>query len=275
MSVDVSPDGQWLVFDLLGHVYRMPVGGGEATALTQNSGVAINAHPRISPDGSTIAFISDRRGQNNLWVMNADGSNPRPIFTENYVRAVTPVWTPDGQYIVVLRNQLPNAGQGGGGGIWMYHKDGGSGIELLPGSRQPASWPSLSRDGRYMYFQVSGQGANQAGYGGRADFLGGNYQVRRLDIRTGEVSAVSFGEQSQQLQTSSGGMGAPEVSPDGKSLAFVRRIPDGTTTWKGHAFGPRSALWLRNLETGHERLLMDPVEQDVFEGGKVLRTFPG
>ncbi|HEX4932799.1 MAG TPA: hypothetical protein VFV33_06425, partial [Gemmatimonadaceae bacterium] len=38
MSVDASPDGQWLVFDLLGHIYRMPVGGGEAVALTQNSG---------------------------------------------------------------------------------------------------------------------------------------------------------------------------------------------------------------------------------------------
>src|SRR5215204_121819 len=143
MSVDIAPDGAWVVFDLLGHIYRMPAAGGEATSLTQNSGVAINYHPRISPDGSLIAFISDRKGQNNLWVMNADGSNPRAIFTENYVRAVTPVWTPDGQYIVVQRNALPNAGQGGGGGIWMYHKDGGSGVELLPGSRQPASWPSL------------------------------------------------------------------------------------------------------------------------------------
>jgi Tol biopolymer transport system component/imidazolonepropionase-like amidohydrolase len=275
MSVDVSPDGQWVVFDLLGHIYRLPATGGEALALTQESGIAINAHPRISPDGSLIAFISDRRGQNNLWVMNADGSNPRPIFTENYVRAVTPAWTADGQYIVVQRQQLPNAGQPGSAGIWMYHKDGGSGIEILPGSRQPASWPSLSRDGRYVYFQVSNQGANQAGYGGRSDFLGGNYQVRRMDIRTGEVSAVSFGEQTQQVQTSSGGMAAPEVSPDGKSLAFVRRIPDGTISWKGHTFGPRSALWLRDLETGRERLLMDPVEQDIYEGGKVLRHFPG
>lgn len=277
MSVDVSPDGQWLVFDLLGHIYRIPVGGGEATALTQNSGIAINTHPRLSPDGRLIAFISDRRGQNNLWVMNADGSNPRPIFTENYVRAVTPAWTADGQFIVVTRNQLPQGGQpaAGGNGIWMYHKDGGSGVELLPNTRQPASWPSLSRDGRFLYFQVGGQGATQAGYGGRADFLGGSYQVRRLDIKTGDVSSVSFGEQSQQVQTSSGGMAAPEVSPDGRWLAFVRRIPDGTITWKGHTFGPRSALWLRNLETGHERLVMDPVEQDIYEGGKVLRHFPG
>jgi hypothetical protein len=66
MSADVSPDGSWIAFDLLGHIYRMPATGGEATVLTQNSGVALNFQPRISPDGRTIAFISDRRGQYNL-----------------------------------------------------------------------------------------------------------------------------------------------------------------------------------------------------------------
>src|SRR5512143_417409 len=73
MSADLSPDGTWIAFDLLGHIYRMPAAGGEATVLTQNSGVALNFQPRISPDGKTIAFITDRRGQYNLWVMNADG----------------------------------------------------------------------------------------------------------------------------------------------------------------------------------------------------------
>src|SRR5688500_17406272 len=68
MSVDIAPDGQWLAFDLLGHVYRMPISGGDATVLTQQSGIAINTHPRISPDGQLISFISDRKGQNNLWV---------------------------------------------------------------------------------------------------------------------------------------------------------------------------------------------------------------
>src|SRR5689334_11703519 len=82
MSADLSPDKSWIAFDLLGHIYKMPAAGGEATALTQSSGVALNFQPRISPDGKLIAFISDRRGQYNLWVMNADGSNPHAIFTE-------------------------------------------------------------------------------------------------------------------------------------------------------------------------------------------------
>src|SRR5690606_24554755 len=71
MSVDVSPDGRWIVFDLLGHIYRVPMEGGEAEPLTQNSGVALNYHPAYSPDGQSIAFVSDRSGQLNLWVMDA------------------------------------------------------------------------------------------------------------------------------------------------------------------------------------------------------------
>jgi Tol biopolymer transport system component len=275
MSLDVSPDGQWVVFDLLAHLYRMPAGGGDAVALTQESGIAINTHPRISPDGKSIAFVSDRMGQNNLWVMDADGGNPRAVFTDNNVRVAMPAWTADGQYLIVVRQQLPSGGQPGSGGIWMYHKDGGTGVELLSSQRQAgASWPSPSRDGRFLYYQVPA-GSWQAGYGGRPDFGSGSIQTRRLDLRTGEISAVSFGEQSQQVQAASGGMAAPEVSPDGRWLAFVRRIPDGTISWKGHRFGPRSALWLRDLETGAERLAMDPVELDLTEGIKVLRPFPG
>ena len=95
MSVDVSPDGRWIIFDLLGHIYRVPSQGGEAELLTRNSGIALNFHPRYSPDGRQIAFISDRGGQNNLWVMSADGEQPRPVFLDDAVCVVEPVWLPD------------------------------------------------------------------------------------------------------------------------------------------------------------------------------------
>ena len=101
MSVDVSPDGRWVVFDLLGHVYRMPSAGGSAEVLTQSSGVATNYHPQYSPDRSRIVFVSDRAGQSNPWVMNADGTDPRPIFLDLDTRVVEPTWTPDGQAVVL------------------------------------------------------------------------------------------------------------------------------------------------------------------------------
>jgi Tol biopolymer transport system component len=283
MSVDLSPDRTWFAFDLLGHIYRMQAAGGEATVLTQSSGVALNFQPRISPDGKTIAFITDRRGQYNLWVMNADGSNQRPVFTDLNATAVEPAWMPDGNYIVVRRG-----GRGGGagdgapppGGIWMYHKDGGQGtpiIESAAGGRGAAgggnntapAWPTISGDGRYLYYQVS-MNVNDH------EPLSGSLQLRRFELKTGETVDVTAGESSGAAagRFSSGGAAAPEISPDGRWLAFARQIPDGTLSFKGHAYGPRTALWLRDMKTGAERMVMDPIEPMVSSGSKTLGILP-
>ena len=103
----------------------------------------------------------------------------------------------------------------------------------------------------------------------------GARQIRRLDLRTGQIHEITSGESVQQGQSSSGGGLAPEISPDGRWLAFARRIPDGTISHQGLKFGPRTALWLRDLESGAERLLMDPIEVDMAEGMKVSRDLPG
>jgi Tol biopolymer transport system component len=269
MSVDVSPDGQWLVFDLLAHVYRIPIGGGQAESLTQESGVAVNYHPKYSPDGSRIAFVSDRGGQNNLWVMDADGANPRQVQKSQDTRVTMPEWTADGEYILVSQS----------GGIWMYHVDGGSGIELSTGNG--ASWPSTSADGRYVYFQQRTPGGtvpwaiDDLISGTVQDALQGANNLRRLDLETGDVTRVTSGQPSRQYRLSGGGGIAGEISPDGRYLAFARRLPDATIEWKGHEFGPSTALWLRDLETGSERIVMDPISQDMTEGMKTVRPLPG
>ncbi len=264
LSVDVSPDGRWVAMDLLGHIYRVPLDGGEAEVLTQESGVAVNYHPRYSPDGRYIAFISDRKGQTNLWVMEADGSNPTPVFTDLGVRASIPSWTPDSEYIVV-RRESAGPGGSGGSGLWMYHRGGGDGVELLGDGS--ATWPSVSRDGKHVYFQ----------YRSGNDAFQGDYQLRRMTVETGKIIDITAGkaEGAAAGRLSSGGAFAPEVSPDGRWLAFGRMIPDGTISFKGHRFGPRTALWLRDMETGAERVLMDPIAQAMESGSKVLRILPG
>ncbi|MEP7346348.1 MAG: amidohydrolase family protein, partial [Gemmatimonadaceae bacterium] len=274
MSPDLSPDGSWIVFDVLGHIYRMPSAGGEATVLTQNSGVALNFQPRISPDGKTIAFITDRRGQYNLWVMNADGSNQHAVFTDLNATAFEPAWTPDGQFIVVRKG---GRGDGEGGpppsGIWMYHKDGGQGVQLIAsragGSNGAPAWPSVSHDGKYLFYQVSMTVPDK-------EPLSGSLQLRRFSFKDGETVDITAGESSTAAagRFSSGGAAAPEVSPDGRWLSFARQIPDGTLEFKNHKFGPRTALWLRDLKTGSERLLMDPIEPMVGSGSKTMGILP-
>ena len=60
MSLDVSPDGKTIAFDMLGDIYTLPIEGGEATNIS--AGLPWEIQPRFSPDGAQLAFISDRAG---------------------------------------------------------------------------------------------------------------------------------------------------------------------------------------------------------------------
>ena len=79
ISVDVSPDGQHIVFDLMGDIYRMPFTGGKAEQMTK--GMAYDVHPTYSPDGSKILFISDRTGSDNAYVLDLPSEDLR--YTED------------------------------------------------------------------------------------------------------------------------------------------------------------------------------------------------
>ncbi len=107
-SLDVSPDGKTIVFDLLGDIYAVPIAGGAAARLT--SGPAYDCQPRFSPDGRTIAFTSDRGGIDNVWLMNADGTAPQALTTEKDSFVRSPSWTPDGQYVIARKEDGKRGG---------------------------------------------------------------------------------------------------------------------------------------------------------------------
>ncbi len=252
MSVDISPDGRTLVFDLLGDLYTMPVTGGAATLLL--GGAAYETMPRFSPDGSRIAFTSDRDGLENLWTMDRRGGDLRPVSRERERQVSNPVWTPDGKYLVG-RKHFRNTRSLGAGEMWLYHVEGnGSGVKLTDRRNweQNATEPSVSPDGRYVYFSedVSPGG----GFQYNRDPHAGIYVVQRLDRETG------------RRETFLGGAGSamrPLPSPDGTRLAFIRRVD---TT---------SVLFLHDMESGRDRALWNGLDHDQQEAWAIFGTYPG
>ncbi len=251
MSVDVSPDGQKIVFDLLGDIYIMPFDGGEATLL--NGGLSYDTQPRFSPDGKKIAFTSDRDGCDNIWVMDIHAGNKHSITKEKDRQTSNPIWTPDGQYIIA-RKHYRNTRSLGAGEMWMYHISGGDGVQLTKRRnwQQNASDPALSPDGRYLYYDEDVSPGNQFDY--NRDPYGVIYVTQRLDRETGRV---------QQFLSGNGGSVRPQVSPDGKSLAFIRRVRLNTV------------LFLRNIETGEEWPIYDNLNRDAQEAWAIFGLYPG
>ena len=115
ISLDVSPDGREIIFDLLGDLYTMPISGGEAKRIS--SGPAWDIQPAYSPDGKSIAFTSDRSGGDNIWIIDRDGSNPRQVSKEKFRLLNNPVFSADGQY-VIARKHFVNTRSLGAGEMW-------------------------------------------------------------------------------------------------------------------------------------------------------------
>lgn len=249
-SLDVSPDGKTIVFDLLGDIYSMPITGGKATCL--RSGLAWEVQPRFSPDGSKISFTSDAGGGDNIWYMNADGSKAKQITKETFTLLNNAVWI-DNEYIVA-RKHFTSTRSLGAGEMWMYHLSGGDGVQLTKrkNDQQDVNEPSVSSDGRYVYFSEDMYGGGYFQY--NKDPNTQIFVVRRYDREEGKIEEISGG---------SGGACRPQISHDGKWLAFVRRI------------GVKSVLMLQNLETEEEFPVFDGLDKDQQEAWTTFGCYPG
>jgi Tol biopolymer transport system component len=239
LSLDVSPDGKTLMFELVGDLYSMPISGGEARKLT--SGMGFNSQPRFSPDGKKIAFLSDRGGSENIWIADADGSNPKQLSQDEQSEFASPTWTPDGYYVVASRfTQFPI----GAAELWMYHIKGGAGVQVTKSHTKadtsPRRWlnalgPSLSKDGHFLYYTAR---KNPEGFYNVTFPLS---QIIRRNLITGDEDTVT---------DSPGSAMRPEISPDGNLLVYATRTETET------------GLRIRDLKSGEEHWLKYPVQRD-------------
>ncbi|MCB0373422.1 MAG: PD40 domain-containing protein [Muricauda sp.] len=250
MNLDVSPDGKTIVFDLLGDIYSMPITGGKATPL--RTGIPFEVQPHFSPDGKKIAFTSDAGGGDNIWVMDTDGSNAKQITEENFRLLNNSYWMPNGNYLVA-RKHFTSGRSLGAGEIWQYHITGGSGIQLTKrkNDQQDVNEPCVSPDGKYLYYSEDVYPGGYFQY--NKDPNSQIYVIRRYDFETGETTTVTGGP---------GGAARPQISHDGKKLAFVKRVRTKTV------------LYIHDLETGEEWPLFDDLNKDQQEAWAIFGVYP-
>jgi Tol biopolymer transport system component len=243
ISLDVSPDGQTIVFDLLGHLYTMPASGGKATAIT--SGLGYDAQPRFSPDGKRIVFVSDRSGGDNVWIVSLDGTDTVQVTKGNDFGYVSPEWSPDGKYIVASKS----GGLGGAAKLWLYNVDGGNGLALITGAPPAlkATGAAFGKDPRYIWYA-----ARQGDW--QYNAIGPQYQIFVYDRENGKTS---------QMSTRFGSAFRPALSSDGKFLVYATR------------YQTKTGLRIRNLDTQAEDWLAFPVQRDDMESRAPLDAYPG
>ena len=256
------------MFDLLGDIYQMPIAGANGRKKRPlpkklTSGVAWDMQPRFSPDGKHIAFTSDRNGKSgkagdNIWTILVAGGEPTQVTDETYRLLNGPVWSPDGQYLVA-RKHFTSRRSMGAGEMWMFHRDAVSlgattGLQLTrrANDQKDVNEPAFSPDGKYLYYSLDATPGDTFEYD--KDSTKGIYAVKRFELATGDAETMIRGP---------GGACRPTPSPDGKTLAFVRRV------------GAKTGLHLFDIESGRVRLLYDLLERDMQEAWAIHGVYPG
>ncbi len=183
-------------------IWSMNPDGSDPQQLTQSAG--LDVEPAVSPDGKQIAFVSARDDPNqlNLYIMEIDGNNPRPLLALPGVLSFGPQWSPNGSQIAF------SGSTGGHFEVYLVSAQGTDAKALTqptadaktPADEQPVinnSRPSWSPDGKKLVF-VSDRDGGESLY--------------TLELSNGSVTRLTTGFYSDSL---------PRWSPDGTTILFM------------------------------------------------------
>ena len=254
-----SADGRQILFDgfddsaSANSIYAVDSDGSHLRRLTSTRGGADSEDPVVSPNGRSVAFVSDRNGHVQgfqIFVMNLDGGHqhsltpePKVLMGEGRYSNLDPTWSPDGQRIAFTR--LDRADSGVSDEIWMMNATGGHKHRVTgPGYHaSPRDQPDWSPDGRQILFQfgttmaacatleiaviaADGSGERILTNNGVCDYVGpwspDGRQIAFTSDRAGasEVYVMSPDGSGQRRLTHGGGT-APAWSPDGHTIAYA------------------------------------------------------
>lgn len=207
---DVDRAGKMLVFASTrnshnSHLYLKAVDGATITQITD--GAANDAQPQFDPTGTRIAFASDRGGQWDIWVVEANGRNPIQI-TNTPMPEMSPSWSPDGKKLVYCRID-PKENRNS---LWVVELDN-PGIKRLIGE---GLFPAWSPSGDKIAYQRAR--ARSSRY----------FSIWTLDIRGDEVLFPT-----EVAANPSGALIAPAWSPDGRQITFTMMDTHGDVAAQG------------------------------------------
>lgn len=199
IAAAASPDGESILMDLHGFLFRLPREGGDAERLTE---VELEpARPDYGPDGSRITFQSYTDGNFDIWTMAADGSNIEQV-TSGFWDDREPQWSPDGEQIAF------SSDRGEQYDIWS--------IDITTGDLQ--QWtddsfenfePTWSPDGSEIAYVADSTGENGGGTEEAVVEL-------RATNRNGDTRALATAESGDSFAS-------PSWSPHGEDIAYIRR----------------------------------------------------
>ena len=208
MNVDVSPDGTTLVFDLLGDLYTLPIEGGRATPLS--TGLAWDQDPRFSPDGSKLVYISDRDGNQEIWIRDMETGDAEVFHTTARPhRFGEATWSPDGRHLLVRKRKVDTRSIGMCE-LWLFDVDGGDGLQLTETKASPFPvGAQFTADGTGIYYA-----ATPWRFDYNRDPNNPIYDLHHMDLATGEIT---------RLTAEAGGAYSPTVHPRNGEVLVLRR----------------------------------------------------
>jgi tricorn protease len=219
---DAAPNGRRIAFTVHGEIFTVPAEDGELRQLTDSP--ARDQDVSYSPDGKSIAFVSDKSGREEIYIVSADGAGEAKKITDLDTLNSSMIWSPDSKSLAFTTSN---------GKLYTIGADGNDLKELASSKYGDISRPDWSPDGSLIAF-------------GRADVTRSR-DIYIIPAKGGEEKKVTFDSSSESN---------PRFSADSKKLYFVRVDGDRETAGPDR---PASHLYCVPLE----KLDKDPEEAEV------------